>query len=279
MQEIGSLICRLRKQQKMTQKVLAKGIVSESMMSRIENGSIDPDLLTLHLLLRRLGKSLEYFEIVVSNREYELLKKKEYQGNLNTTVVAEGEYFKDIREAKGLSQEQFSSDVCARETISNIENGRTPQRKKIRDLMEKQGESFEKYYGRVQSQEYELYEMAEQYLNMLPIDSEAKKLLEKMEERLDMECPVNRQFIESSKLIEDIWENRQKTDEIFLKLEDCLRYTMPEYDGTLHRIPFQQEVQILEAMVKCLKLTNKKDAAKHLWEEIAKKKEKKLKLS
>lgn len=280
MLQIGKLIRQLRKQQKLTQKKLACGIVSESVISRIENGIVEPNLFTLNALLIRLGKTLEPFEIIVSNREFEMIEKGACDASLQTLVLAEGEYFKDLREAKGMSQEQFSADVFARETISKIEHGRTPQNKKLQTLMEKLEEPFEKYYGYVIAQEYEVYEWVEQYreaLNKHP--DAAEEIREKIRGKLKEDCPVNRQFLESSELMEKRKKGIITVGEEMAGLENCLRYTMPEYDGELYRIPYRQEVVILEEIVKCLKELKREEAADRLAQKIRKKIRKKLKIS
>lgn len=278
--QMGKLIRQLRKQQKMTQKALADGIVSESVMSRIENGLSEPDIVTLNELFRRLGKTLAPFEIVVSNREYEMLRKKEYAAALETVVVAESEYFKDIREAKGLSQEKFGSDVYSRETISNIEHGRTPQRKKLKNMLEKQGEVFEKYYGYVVAAEYEIYELAEVYQQKKSSNpEEARKLCQEIKRRIDADIPVNRQFLESTELMDKRRQGHITLGEELAGLEKCLRYTMPEYDGTIYRIPYRQESVILEEVLYCKESLQQREAARYLAREIAKKTGKKLKLS
>jgi len=278
--QMGKIIRQLRKQQKLTQKELAEGIVSESVMSRIENGLTEPGLAELHALFERLGKTLQPFEIIVPNKEYVEWKNKAETTGIRTVLIAEGEYFKDIREAMGLSQEQFSSDVYARETISNIEHGRTPQRKKIQHVLEKQGASYELYYGYVEASEYEVYELVEEYRCLAAEDrTEAKELLKKIKEVLDGSVSVNRQFLESSELI-----YRRKTEEITVgealaALEKCLRYTMPEYDGTIYRIPHRQETVILEEIVNCMRAVQRTEAAEALDGIVKKKSAKKLKLS
>ena len=59
-------------------------------------------------------------------------------------------------------------------------------------------------------------------------------------------------------------------------LEHCLRYTMPEYDRTICRIPYRQEVVILEEIIKCLKRLKKPEIAAQLADELEGKQEKKL---
>jgi len=58
-----------------------------------------------------------------------------------------------------------------------------------------------------------------------------------------------------------------------------LRYTMPEYDGSIYRMPHCQEVTILELISKCLTEVQRYDAAKQLMAEVEKKNGKKLKLA
>lgn len=280
MLQMGKLLRQLRKQQKMTQKELAAGIVSEAVMSRIENGVVEPDFHILYELFHRLGKSLKPFEIIVSNREYEELKSNGEAAGVQAVVIAEGEYFKDIREARGLSQEEFSSDVYARETISNIEHGRTPQRKKMQNVLEKQGTVFEKYYGYVAATEYEVYEWVEEY-QVLAEDggAVAEEKLRKIKEKLDCTLPVNRQFLESYALIAKRKAGDITVGEELAGIEKCLRYTMPEYDGMLYRIPHRQEIVILEEIVWCMEALQRGEAAQVLATVLSEKNRKKLKLS
>ena len=277
---MGKMIQQLRKQQGLTQEALGAGIVSKSVISRVENGQYEPDIFTLYALMKRLGKSLKYFEIIVSNKEYELLEKGAYDTSLQTTVVAESEFFKDMREAHGLSQEQFSFDIYARETISNIENGRAPRRKKARVLFEKLGESYKKYYAYVVSQEYEIFELVETYQQKRKENvEEARKIRLELKKRMDGNHPVNRQFMESAELMEKRQKGSLTAGETMAGLEKCLRYTMPEYDGTIYRIPHRQETVILKEIVECLKELNRKEATLELAFEVEKKNSKKLKIS
>lgn len=275
MLQIGKLIRQLRKQQNMTLQMLGSGIVSNSVLSRIENGLFEPSVFTLNALLHRLGKSLEPFEIVVSNKEYEMLKNGKYDLTMQTTVVAEGEYFKDIRKAKGMSQEQFSSDICARETISKIENGRAPRHRKIRVLLEKLEEPFVKYYGYVIATEFEVYEMAWKYGHLVDADLEAAKSLRReIEKRVDVQNTVNRQFLESSDLMEKRRGGLVSSGEEMAGLEKCLRYTMPEYDGNIYRIPYRQEVIILKEILYCLEQLQRTEAKVYLEKSVEKRLEK-----
>ena len=58
---IGKLICELRIQQKVSQQVLCQGLCSKSKLSKIENGSLNPDVILAETLLQRLGLSEREF--------------------------------------------------------------------------------------------------------------------------------------------------------------------------------------------------------------------------
>ena len=278
--QIGNLIRQLRKEQKMTQEALGQGIISKAEVSKIEAGICIPDIFVLGALFQRLGKSLSPFEVLVTGQEYEKLLKGEYNITLQTVVVRESEYIKDFRESRGLSQKQFGQDVFARETISKIENGRASRQRKLQVLMERLGEPVEKYHGYIEANEYEAYELAEKYRLLEEQDDPARKRLQAdLKRHLDMSMPVNRQFMESIDLLENRKRGELSAGEVLAGLEKCLRYTMPEYDGNIYRIPFRQEVSILQEIISCMEQVNRAGAAAGLAEKLLEKCEKKLKVS
>lgn len=278
--QIGNLIRQLRKEQKMTQETLGQGIVSKAEVSKIEAGICFPDIFVLGALLQRLGKSLFPFEVLVTGQEYEKLLRGDYNIALQTIVVRESEYIKDFRESRGLSQEQFGQDVFARETISKIENGRASRQRKLQILMGRLGEPVEKYHGYIEASEYETYELAEKYRLFEGQDySERKSLQTDLKQKLDMSIPVNRQFLESIELMEKRKRRELSDGEVLAGLEKCLRYTMPEYDGTIYRIPFRQEVIILQELIRCMEQVNRAEAAASLNVKLVEKCNKKIKVS
>lgn len=279
---MGKMIRNRRKQLGLTQVELGEGIMSKSVLSRVENGMKEPDIFELQALLERLESSLEYFEVIVSDAEYEQLQKQSIEWKTEIVVIPEGEFLKDMRKAKGFSQEQLSEGICARETISNIENGRTPNRKIVKTLSERLGESWVKYFGYVETTELALYPVVKNYQRLAAVDETgeiARGLLEELEARLDVSIPVNRQFIESSDVISKRRTGKLKEGEALAALEKCLRYTMPEYDGSIYRIPHLQEEVILEEILLCMKVLKRGDAAGDLSRQVAKKRGKKIKVS
>lgn len=198
----------------------------------------------------------------------------------NMLVILETTVLKDIRKSMGMSQEQFSDNLCARETISCIENGRTPNYKKLKEILEKRGIIWAKYYGYVVTTEFEVYELVQEYQRVLPADRNiAESLLQDIRQRIDVSHPVNRQFLECAELLDKLNRRKLSPGEVMAGLEKCLRYTMPEYDGSLVRIPYRGEVMVLDGIVECLKLLKRSEAAEELAEGIAKKMGEKLKVS
>lgn len=330
--QMGKLIRQLRRQQGLSQEKLGEHLISKSELSRIENGQKEPDIFLLNALMFRLGESLEYFEIVVTGTEYELLRlrnliKKSLQEKsfpeaerqlkayeeltegkkqlhddyitevknaikakqqkvqlsipeLPKTVISAIELLKEIRKAKGWSQEQFSGDICARETISCIENGRTPNQKILMKLLEKHSITWNNYYGFVEAEDVKTYRLVKEYQNLAETNPEkAGFILKEIKKRLDTSLPVNRQFLESANLLEQLGNGTLSLEDGKKKLEHCLRYTMPDYDGKLHRIPYGQEVVLLQRMIECMKQLDEKESAEVLQQNLSKKLGKKLKVS
>lgn len=69
----GRLIQELRIQQNVSQQVLCQGLCSKSKLSKIENGSLQPDVLLAETLLQRLGVSSREFDFKCDSSHLEFL--------------------------------------------------------------------------------------------------------------------------------------------------------------------------------------------------------------
>lgn len=85
---VGEVIYNCRKNEKISQTQLSKGLCSISTLSRIESGERSVDSLLVENLLQRLGKSCEQFEFVLdyvdfklSNLRYEIIVNLNNQKN------------------------------------------------------------------------------------------------------------------------------------------------------------------------------------------------------
>ncbi|MDE6054685.1 MAG: helix-turn-helix domain-containing protein, partial [Lachnospiraceae bacterium] len=71
---VGSLIKKIRTDKKITRKNLAYGICSEHTLGEIEADKYVTDILMIDILLQRLGKSPDKFEMVLSKEVYQMVK-------------------------------------------------------------------------------------------------------------------------------------------------------------------------------------------------------------
>lgn len=74
---IGRLIGELRKEAKISQSKLCKGLCSVQLLSKIELEERTPDMLLLEALMQRLGKSVEKLEIILSLEEYHYIEARD----------------------------------------------------------------------------------------------------------------------------------------------------------------------------------------------------------
>lgn len=90
---VGRLIRELRTEQKLSQQVLCRGLCSVSKLSKIENGSLQPDVILAETLLQRLGLSEREFAFWGNAREarfYELkfkMMRTDYLPDVNKEEV------------------------------------------------------------------------------------------------------------------------------------------------------------------------------------------------
>lgn len=186
-------------------------------------------------------------------------------------ILINRELLKDMRAVQGLSQEELSADICSWETLSRIENGkRKPNRKNLYKMLKKLKLDRENYYGYIQADSFELYEMVYllQRAVMRGCAEEEVTLVEKLEQKLDMTVPVNRQFIESSKLGQAIRNKEIDEKTAINEAERILRYTMKDYCGSVYRTPFREECVLLNQIALSLKHIGREEDAIQLWEQI-----------
>lgn len=188
-------------------------------------------------------------------------------------VTLNNELLLEMRAAQGMTQEQASDGICARETYARIENGSTASRRNLQEILRRLKVERERYFGYVITEDWDAYELVWNYKrNCFEENQEdALEILEEIETRIDMSRPENKQFVETARLRDRIRKREIGWDEAIEKLTELLRYTMPEYKGKLFRIPSREEFIILNRIALSLKLAGRKDEAIALYEEILQK--------
>lgn len=218
-------------------------------------------------------EALQFAHELVGDTRTEVTIVRFLFSGVTQDITLSNELLREIRTAQGRSQEEVCEGICSRETLSRIEKGRPPSRTNLKKLLKKLGIKRQKYHNYIYTDDWETFELVREYKkNCFEENQEdALGLIDTIEHNLDMSVPANKQFVEFARLRYKIRKRQVKWDEAIEKLSDLLRYTMPEYDGELVRIPYREEFLILNRIALCLKLCGRKEEAIKLYEDILKK--------
>lgn len=132
------------------------------------------------------------------------------------------------RREYGYSQEILSENICTPETLSRIETGkRPPRRKTFHELTEKLELRRDYYYSVIETDDFRALEEKWRLgrLVMLQKWEEADRMLSMLEQHLDMSSPCNRQYIELTHYIIDKRLGKGAASDSFLRLMHILNYT------------------------------------------------------
>lgn len=164
-------------------------------------------------------------------------------------VSLDYEMLRDIRRNKGISQSDVQS--CTQGNLSRIENGKqAPSKRRVMRIARELGVNKSYYISRVQSENYDLYELCH-WKNQAGYDYEwnkAEMMINKLEVALDMNILLNKQYIEACKIGSKKVRGEIDPEQGLLELEKILRYTMPDYEDGKLRIPSREEFVILNLM-------------------------------
>lgn len=256
--------------------------------SLTENGSLSPlwEILELEeACLEKMGKQAELsqcrkyqeavsflYEAVGTRPESNMMMafmKSSFQGEFIIT----NELIKDLREAKGVSQEHLCENICSQETLSRLENGkRSPNKKKLYQLLKKMGMERENYYGFIEADDYELYEKVRQYNRNIPKGrwEEAMKLLDEIENGVDMTKTVNKQFIGMERIYEQITKGELPLEQANRQLWELLYLTMPPVNlgRLIYRVPFRTEYMICNKIALNLRDNGKVEESLQIYEQL-----------
>lgn len=254
----------------------------------VENGSMSPlwEILELEeICLERMGRQEELawcrvcqeavaflYEAAGAHLESNIMAafmKSSFQGELIIT----NELVRDLREAKGLSQEELCVNICAQETLSRIEKGkRSPNKKKLYQMLKRMGMNRENYYGFVEADDYELYEKVRQFNRCYARgrQAEAEKLLDEIENGLDMTKTINKQYIGEERIWRQVKQGKISREQANQQLWEMLCLTMPPADSGMlvYRIPFRTEYIIWNKMAINLRMDNKVKEAICIYERL-----------
>ena len=191
--------------------------------------------------------------------------------SINGEIVVTNELIREMRLSQKMSQEELSFGICAPETLSRIEYGkRSPNTRNLYQMFHKLGLDRERYYGFIVADDYGLYEKVRFYKRNFGKEKieKAEQILEELSTELDPEYVINKQFIETGRVLINLKKKEISYECAYEELRKILNYTMKDYVDTVYRVPFRQEVVILNQMAKCLRRNKKEEEAIRLYEQI-----------
>lgn len=197
--------------------------------------------------------------------------KSSFQGEF----IIISELVRDLRVARRISQERLCIGIYEQAALSNLETGKTkPNKRKLYQLLKRLGMERENYYGFIEADDYELYEKVRQYNRCFPKGKweEARRLLDELEEKLDMTKTVNRQFIGMGRVYEQMVRGQLSREQANQQLKELLDLTMPPAkSGVLvYRVPFRVEYMLYNYIAVNLRNEGKIEDALHIYEELMK---------
>lgn len=253
-----------------------------------ENGSLNPmrEMMELEqVCLERMGRHAELdrcrkhheavlflYEAAGIRPESDVmltLMKSSFQGEF----VITNELLRDLRKARGISQEKLCANICSQETLSRIEKGkRSPNKKRLYRMLKRLGMERENYYGFIEADDYSLYEKARQYNRCFQRENEALAagLLDEIESRVDMSLSVNRQFIGTRRVIRRMQQGELSREQANRQLGELLFLTMPPAASGkfFYRLPFRTEYMILNHIAINLRQDNRVEEAVDIYEKL-----------
>lgn len=179
-----------------------------------------------------------------------------------------GEIIREERKARGLSQEELIEGIYQEPaTLSRVENGQMPDRKKLYQLMERLDMSGWRYAGAVATEDYHVLEMNTEIEKLLCRHEEEKALwaAEQMKRYVDMSIPENRQRVEGVEIREQLRAGTLEPEKTYCKANELLQLTYRE--GT-ERVPFWNELRQINTMCICRWCMGQKDNAISRFKEI-----------
>ena len=186
------------------------------------------------------------------------------------------EFIRQERHAKKMTQEQLIEGVYeAPENLSRIEGGKaSPTRKKFEGLMKNLGIERGKYCGTLAVEDFEILEL--KYEMDILIGSgkydEAQKKLSELRCMIDCDDGMNAMVIEiyqvSIELNRKLVDGKMKLVDIEKSLELLLERSGLLINKKIYRVPFFNEMTVLNMLAICLKRGGNKSAAIGMYEDV-----------
>lgn len=184
------------------------------------------------------------------------------------------EFIRQERQAQELTQEQLIEGVYeSPENLSRIENGKViPSRKRFEGLMVNLGIERGKYCGTAVVESFEILELKYEIDILLGEDryEEAQDCLKRLRRMLDYNKKINSIGVEIYQIIIDRQTGKIDASGAYDKCRELLEDSFLMKNGQLQRVPFFNELLVLNLMCSNLNKLGKYQEATIFYEEIIK---------
>lgn len=209
-----------------------------------------------------------------TNMSEKLKKMEKWRDILNEIyaeyeINADGDYFSELiaeskqgeillvneliqrgRKVRGLTQEKLCEDICTPENLSAIESGkRAPSLRNYDKFMRKLGMDKDYFNSFISTQDFEYYELRRECKRCISLRKyeEAELVNQKMKQLIDMNIPINRQYITTNEICFLHRKGEITTEEALKRAIENLELTFDYKNGdfSINAIFTQEEVKIL----------------------------------
>ena len=177
-----------------------------------------------------------------------------------------GYIIKQRREELGYTQEELADGICSVPPLSRIENGeRLPTKDNFEMLLQRLGYSESVLYNYVDTNTWFLHEQKFKIRQATILDhfEEAKELLEAYKERMNLNSPLDRQFVLLYEIL--VSPSSYNVEERLAHFEKAILMTCPKYkDCAVPKILSYEEIIILNNIAGCYQAMQKLQKAIHI---------------
>lgn len=192
--------------------------------------------------------------------------------------VFQREYYLDYeiirseRLSQNITQERLIEGVYSSpETLSRVETGRSaPGKKNFDGLMDKLNINKTRYNGYVTLESFDVLELNRELNTAITkIDCDlAKEKLGKLKSMLDMKLPQNKRHVEQFENMIYSMNNHKAPESVIRETFDRLELTYKFNENKTYRVPFYDELLMLNIIAISFKKLGEKEKALHIWKNL-----------
>jgi len=186
--------------------------------------------------------------------------------NSQCEILLVNELIQRGRKVKGMTQEKLSENICTPENLSAIESGkRAPSIRNYDKFMEKLGMDKDFYNSFLSAEQFEIYELRRECNRLVQYRkfAEAEEVLDRIEEIINVDIPVNKQYICFNRILFLHEQGKISVEEALTKEIEALEMTFDYNDGNFRTdiILSQEEAKIINYIGSLYKRMNQTEKA------------------